>query len=78
MKVMEKIDDPRLLGQRLRLAFDLYEAGEQIMRQNLKRRYPDADPEELERHLVDWLCKRPGAEHGDAVGKPVPWPRKAS
>jgi hypothetical protein len=22
-----------------------------------------------------WLLHRPGAEHGDAVGHPIPWPR---
>ncbi len=70
--------DPRKLGQRLELAFDLFEAGEQIMRQNLKRRHPDADQEEIERRLGEWLCKRPGAEQGDGVGKPVAWPRKAA
>ena len=74
---MERLDEPRELGQRLELAFDLYEAGEQIMRQNLKRRYPDAGREEIERRLAEWLRRRPGAEQGDGVGRPVVWPRKA-
>ncbi len=73
---MEKLNDPHRLGRRLELAFDLFEAGEQIMRQNLKRRYPDAGREEIERHLGEWLSRRPGAELGDSVGKPVEWPRK--
>ncbi len=73
---MEEITDTRRLGQRLELAFDLYEAGEQIMRQNLKRRQPDAGHEEIEQRLVEWLYKRPGAELGDGVGRPVVWPRK--
>jgi hypothetical protein len=25
--------------------------------------------------LVAWLRDRPGAEHGDAAGRPIPWPR---
>ena len=74
---MEKPDGSRELGQRLELAFDLYEAGEQIMRQNLKRRHPDADRKEIDRRLATWLCKRPGAEAGDGVGRRVAWPRKA-
>ena len=74
---MERLDESRELGQRLELAFDLYEAGEEIMRQNLKRRYPCAGREEIERRLAEWLCRRPGAELGDGVGRPVAWPRKA-
>ncbi len=74
--VMEKLDVPRDLGLRLELAFDLYEAGEQMMRQNLKRRHPEADREEIERRLAAWLCRRPGAESGDGAGRPVAWPRK--
>ncbi len=73
---MEEITDARRLGQRLVLAFDLYEAGEQIMLQNLKRRHPDAGHEEIERRLGEWLCRRPGAELGDGAGRPVAWPRK--
>jgi len=67
----------RELGQRLEFAFHLFEAGEQIMRQNLKRRYPDADAREIERRIEEWLCSRPGAELGDGVGRSVAWPRKA-
>ena len=74
---MMKELNPRELGQRLELAFDLFEAGEQIMRQNLKRRHPTADLEEIERRLMEWLCRRPGAEMGDGVGRPVAWPRKS-
>lgn len=52
------------------MAFDLYETAEAIMRQNLRRRFPDAPEAELERRLVDWLHRRPGAEHGDGAGRP--------
>lgn len=54
--------------ERMRLTFDLFEAAEQMMRLNLRRRYPEADEEEIERRLTDWLHTRPGAEHGDASG----------
>jgi hypothetical protein len=43
-----------------RLALDLFEAGEA----------------EIEAHIVAWLHERPGAEHGDAVGRPGTWPRR--
>jgi len=72
------VDTAREFGQRLEFAFDLYEAGEEIMRRNLERRHPGADREEIERRLIDWLHKRPGAELGDALGRSVEWPRKAS
>jgi len=64
--------------ERLRLAFDLFEAGESIMRQNLRRRHPSASAEEIEGRLAAWLCERPGAEFGDAVGRPTAWPRPKS
>jgi len=65
-----------IMAQRLRLAFDLYEAGEDLMRQNLRRQNPQADAAEIERRLVAWLRHRPGAEQGDAVGVPGTWPRR--
>ncbi len=54
--------------ERIRLAFELYEASEQMMRLNLRRRYPEADEEEIERRIVEWLHTRPGAEDGDVSG----------
>jgi hypothetical protein len=57
---MQVIRDPAVRA-RIETAFDLYEAAEQIMRQNLRRRFPDASSEEIERRLLDWLQKRPGA-----------------
>jgi hypothetical protein len=60
---------------RLRGAFDLFAAGEALMRENLRRRFPEASDEEIEDRLCRWLSERPGAEHGDAAGIPVTWPR---
>jgi hypothetical protein len=48
------------------------------MLQNLRRRFPDASEEEIEWRLAAWLKERPGAEFGDAEGRPVPWPREGS
>jgi len=60
---------------RLRLALDLFAAGEALMLQNLRRRFPTADDEEIEAHLAAWLRERPGAAHGDAEGVAIAWPR---
>ena len=65
----ESIRDPKVMS-RMKMAFDLYETAEAIMRQNLRRRFPDAQEAEIERQLVDWLRRRPGAEHGDGPGRP--------
>lgn len=54
----------------MELAFDLYEAAEEMMRQNLRRRNPEASEEEIEEGIREWLRHRPGAEHGDGVGRP--------
>jgi hypothetical protein len=68
-------DDPdRQAGERLRLALELYEAGEQMMRARLRREHPDASDDEIEARLVAWLRDRPGATYGDGDGHPVPFP----
>ena len=65
----EPVRDPKVLS-RMKMAFDLYETAEAIMRQNLRRRFPYAQEAEIERQLVSWLRRRPGAEHGDGPGRP--------
>lgn len=62
------------MAARLRTAFDLYSLGESIRRAQLRRERPDATDAEIETLLVAWLHERPGAEHGDSWGRPVPWP----
>ncbi len=54
----------------LRLALDMYEVGEQMVRQRLRREYPDAGPQEIEAKVRSWRAHRPGAVDGDAVGRP--------
>jgi hypothetical protein len=68
--------DAARLVKNLRLTFDLHEAGVEMMRQNLRRRFPDAEEAEIEARLSAWLHERPGAELGDAPGKAVGWPRQ--
>ncbi|MEX2546857.1 MAG: hypothetical protein WD830_03605 [Chloroflexota bacterium] len=56
--------------ERLRQTFDLFEAGVSMTRARLRREHPDADEEEIEHLLRLWLMVRPGAEFGDALGRP--------
>lgn len=58
--------------QKIQLAFEMHELGCAMMRENLRRRFPDETDEERERRFVEWLQTRPGAEQGDAVGRPRP------
>ena len=66
------MDAPERLtpAQRMRLAGDLFEAGVQLMRQNLRRRNPGAAEAEIEALLSAWMATRPGAEAGDSAGRP--------
>ena len=54
-----------------RMTLDLFQTGVDVMRQNLRRRHPEADDEEIERLLGEWLQERPGSERGDCSGRPV-------
>ena len=67
--------DAAQVASRLRLAFDLFATGEAMMRQRLRRESPDAADREIEARVQRWLADRPGAEYGDAIGRPAPWPR---
>ena len=68
--------DSSLASQRFRTAMALFDAGVSMMRQNLRRQFPDADEKEISARLGQWLRERPGAEHGDCTGRPVDWPRQ--
>ncbi len=55
----------------LSVTFDLFETGVRLMRQNLRRQHPGVSDEDIDRLLGAWLRHRPGAEAGDATGRPV-------
>lgn len=55
-------------AQRLLIALDLYEVGEQMQRQRLLRSVPHANEDDVDSELRAWLHHRPGAEHGDYPG----------
>jgi len=67
--------DRELVAERFRTALELFELGEAMLRQKLRRKYPLASETEIEAQVRQWLERRPGAEHGDGVGRPVAWPR---
>ncbi|MDQ3991764.1 MAG: hypothetical protein M3245_05590 [Actinomycetota bacterium] len=69
------LNEGELFAERLRIALQLHDEGVLLMRQNLRRRNPEAGEEEIQRRLGEWLSERPGAELGDAQGVPVSWPR---
>ena len=66
-----------LIAERFRTTLALFELGEAMLRQKLKRKFPQASEAEIEARVREWLERRPGAEHGDAVGHPVAWPRRS-
>lgn len=65
------MDEPSAAAERLRPALALFAAGVEMMRQNLRRQFPDADEREIQERLTAWLRHRPGAEYGDCMGRPV-------
>jgi hypothetical protein len=67
-------DAPDIRATRLRTALDLCAFGESIRLAQLRREHPGASDEEIDGMLTAWLQTRPGAEHGDGWGRPIPWP----
>lgn len=68
---MEVDGDDETIGERLIQTFEMFEFGVEMMAANLRRRHPDASPEQIELLLEEWLLDRPGAEAGDSDGVPV-------
>jgi hypothetical protein len=64
-------------AERLRLAFDLHEAGIGLVRARLCREHPDLDQSAIDALLAAWLRQQPGATDGHAALVPGPWPRSA-
>jgi hypothetical protein len=66
-----------LIAARFQTTLALFEMAEAMLRQKLRREYPEASEAEIEAHVREWLERRPGAEHGDGVGRSVAWPRRS-
>jgi Rv0078B-related antitoxin len=56
-------------AEAFKATLDLFATGLDLMRQNLRRSHPEADDQEIERRLQEWLTQRPGAESGDCPGR---------
>lgn len=69
MELYDKpIHDPEVLA-RAQMTFDLCEAAEQIMRQNIRRRQPELSEEEVEELVVDWYCRPEADSYGSLSEK---------
>lgn len=55
----------------LALALEFTSLGAELRAQRHRREHPDATEEEVEATVAAWLAHRPGAEFGDAEGRPV-------
>lgn len=55
-------------AQRLRAALDMYEFGERMYRNTLRRRDPAATSAQIDQRVRAWQQERPGAHLGDAEG----------
>ena len=63
-------------ADRLRSALAMFDFTLSMFRQRLRRDRPGITEIEIEDEIARWLCERPGAEHGDAEGVAVAWPRR--
>ena len=63
-----------LIIRRFGLTLALFDFGEAMMRQRLRRQYPTVTEAEIDAMTTEWLQRRPGAEDGDCPGRTRPWP----
>lgn len=59
------------MSEKLRIACEMHDFGVAMMRQNFRRRHPDATEAQIDDMLTRWLHTRPGAELGDVSGPGV-------
>jgi hypothetical protein len=64
----ERESDEAAVRRRAREVDELCEFALEIQRGNILRGNPQATEEEIERGIVEFLQRRPGAPHGDASG----------
>jgi hypothetical protein len=59
----------------LEVVFELLDLAEGMVAARYRRQHPGAAQAEVDAAVRAWLRDRPGAPHGDAVGRRVAWPR---
>lgn len=57
--------------ERFTVALELAELAEQMLRSRVRRKHPEYGDADIERIVDAWYAERPGAEHGDAMGRPI-------
>lgn len=62
-------------AERFRIALDLADLGQRLYAQQLRRKNPRESEAQIMLRMQRWMRTRPGAEHGDGVGRPIEWPR---
>jgi hypothetical protein len=65
--------DKASAARRVRAALELFELGENLLRQRLRRERPDASESQIEAAVLDWRLRRYSTEPGDAPGRVRPW-----
>ena len=65
-------------ADKFRAALDLYDVGLKLKYQNLRRSQPHASEAEIQEQFRRWLFHPPGAEFGDAPGRPVSWAERGA
>jgi hypothetical protein len=56
------------------MTLELFDLALAMLEQRLRRE--GRTPAEIEAEVERWLGARPGAEHGDAAGRPIELPRR--
>lgn len=49
--------------ERMRITFELHDAGVAMQRERLRRKYPEATEAEIDRRLNEWLAFQPDRPH---------------
>jgi hypothetical protein len=68
------MDGQRSVSERLRVAIELFDLSEAMLRQKLRREHPKASSAEIDAKVAEWIERRPGTERGNAAGRPIRWP----
>ena len=66
--------NPSEIIQRMRTTLDLFELGEKMLRQRLRRERPEDSDNEIEEAVHAWRTKKHNADLGDAPGRLRRWP----
>lgn len=72
---LPRVTDDLSPAERLRMALELSDVAIVLVRERARREHSGITNVQLDGLVDAWLATRPGAESGDATGRPVTWPR---